>query len=96
LWEFPGGKLDPGESDEMGAARELHEELAVGLQRFGSLMFQARDPDSPFVIRFFDVTLAGNPRAMEHVEVGWFTPAELRGMPLAPSDARFVKEVLNS
>lgn len=94
MWEFPGGKLGPDESDEMAAIRELAEELAVGLQQFGPLLFETRDPDSPFVIRFFEVTLKGTPSALEHTRIGWFTPLELREMPLAPSDALFLKDVL--
>lgn len=94
MWEFPGGKLGPDETDEMAMTRELGEELAVGVRRFGALMFEARDPGSPFVIRFFDVTLNGAPSALEHTRLGWFTPLELTGMPLAPSDALFVRDVL--
>ncbi|MEQ9568909.1 MAG: NUDIX domain-containing protein [Longimicrobiales bacterium] len=90
LWEFPGGKLDPGESWEAGAARELDEELGLRLERLGAALFETRDPLSPYVIRFVEAEVSGRLEAREHSAVGWFTPAELSHMPLAPSDAAFV------
>lgn len=90
LWEFPGGKLDPGESWEAGAARELEEELGLRLERLGAALFEARDPESPYVIRFVEAEVSGEVEAREHSAVGWFTATELSAMPLAPSDAAFV------
>lgn len=94
LWEFPGGKLDPGESWAGGAARELEEELALTLVRLGRTLYETRDPRSPFVIRFIEAEVSGTIEAREHSAVGWFTPSELADMPMAPSDAAFVEEVL--
>jgi 8-oxo-dGTP pyrophosphatase MutT (NUDIX family) len=90
MWEFPGGKRSPGETNEQAMARELDEELKVRMRRFGPLLFEARDPGSPFIIRFFEVELEGSPTPLEHSEIGWFAPEALRDMRLAPSDARFV------
>ena len=90
LWEFPGGKLDPGESWMQAAARELDEELGLTLVRLGSPLFEMRDPLSPFVIRFVEAEVDGEPEAREHSELGWFDLYELEAMPLAPSDAAFV------
>ena len=94
MWEFPGGKRSEGESNEQALARELEEELAVRLHRFGRLLFEARDPETPFIIRFFEVELEGAPTALEHADIGWFTPELLHGMELAPADGRFVRDVL--
>lgn len=94
LWEFPGGKLLRGEGVAEGLARELHEELAVTVERVGDLRFRMRDPGSPYLVLFFDVWIRGEPRALEHQALGWHSPRELRGLPLAPSDARFVREIL--
>lgn len=90
LWEFPGGKLDPGESWEEGAARELDEELGLRLERLGAALFEARDPESPFLIRFVEAEVSGRLEAREHSAVEWYTPDELTRLPLAPSDAAFV------
>jgi 8-oxo-dGTP diphosphatase len=91
LWEFPGGKLHEGEALASAANRELGEELAMRAVSVGALLFSASDGDSPFVVHFVEVEAEGEPAALEHSEVGWFTPAELAALPLAPADARFVR-----
>lgn len=96
LWEFPGGKFRPGESDTEAAARELREELALEVVGVGERIHALRDPGSPFVIEFFPVEVRGEPRALEHRALRWARPDELLALPLAPSDARFVREVLRA
>jgi len=90
LWEFPGGKMLEGESFLAAAHRELHEELALTATDAGATLFSARDPGSPFVISFVEITVEGEPDPTEHSEIGWFDLAQLREMALAPSDAAFV------
>ncbi len=94
LWEFPGGKLEPGEDWAAGAARELLEELGLALVRAGDLVFAARDPTSPYRIVFMEVEVRGTIEPHEHIEIGWFTPSELAEMPLAPTDAAFVESLV--
>jgi 8-oxo-dGTP diphosphatase len=89
LWEFPGGKLEEGESALEGARRELAEELDVTVQTVGEMEFAIHDPGSPFVIEFHPVEIAGNPRCIEHTAHAWVTPQELLTLPLAPSDRQF-------
>ncbi len=91
LWEFPGGKLHDGEALLSAADRELSEELGIRALSAGELLFSATDGGSPFMIHFVEVEAEGEPVALEHSEVGWFTPAELDELPLAPADARFVR-----
>lgn len=93
LWEFPGGKLRPGESLLDGARRELDEELAVGCLECGTTAWSGRDPGSVYLIEFVPVRIDGEPRAREHAEIGWFTPAELLEMALAPSDRAFAERL---
>ena len=93
LWEFPGGKLEPGESLLDAATRELDEELAVGVTGVGEPLFSRHDEGSPFVIEFVAVDIAGEPVAREHEELRWATLAELASLALAPSDAAFVAEL---
>ncbi len=95
LWEFPGGKVGEGEAVSDALARELREELALVALSVGDALFEMQDPGSPFLIRFIGVEVGGEPRAIEHQALGWFTLTELEAMPLAPSDARFV-ETLSS
>ncbi|HEX4934764.1 MAG TPA: NUDIX domain-containing protein [Gemmatimonadaceae bacterium] len=94
LWEFPGGKLEPGEGHALAAARELHEELGVAVTHVGTELFGVADPGSPFHIAFVPVAIAGEPACLEHSALLWATPDELRALALAPSDRRFVEEVL--
>ena len=91
LWEFPGGKVEPNESDEGAARRELAEELGVHVVSVGDTDFSVADPDSPFLIVFVPTTITGEPTCHEHTALAWLTLAELTKLPLAPSDRRYVE-----
>jgi 8-oxo-dGTP diphosphatase len=91
LWEFPGGKLEPGETHEHAARRELAEELGVDVHTVGEMLFSIADPGSQFVIEFAPVTIEGEPRCLEHSALKWLTLDELPKLELAPSDRRFVE-----
>jgi mutator protein MutT len=93
LWEFAGGKCEPGESDADAIARELHEELGVTVTRVGAPAFVAHDPGGVYEIVFLPVTIEGEPVPHEHEAVGWFEGSDLLTMPLAPSDAAFVRSL---
>ncbi len=94
LWEFPGGKILDGETDFQAVERELAEELALETVTVGEVLFESADPEAPFFIRFVDVEVDGEPIAIEHAELGWFEPNDLRALALAPSDASFVAQCL--
>jgi mutator protein MutT len=94
LWEFPGGKCEPGESDVDAVRRELREELGVEATAVGEEDFAIVDPGSPFLIAFVPATIAGEPTCHEHTALAWGTPEELARLPLAPSDRRYVEELL--
>jgi 8-oxo-dGTP diphosphatase len=94
LWEFPGGKLRPGEDLLAAARRELGEELDLAVSRLGRELFRARDPGSRFLVLFVEVEAAGVPRRLEHSELGWFSPDDLTRLELAPTDALFVRSAL--
>jgi mutator protein MutT len=91
LWEFPGGKVLPGESFLDAARRELREELGMVVDRVGEVCLSVPDPGSEFVIHFVDVAANGTPQNLEHADVAWVLADELLSLSLAPSDRTFAE-----
>jgi len=94
-WEFPGGKVERGETDRAALARECAEELGVRVEVGGRI-----GPDVPLahgraVLRVFQATLLGGdvPRALEHRSMRWLGPAELHSVPWLPADKPIVAEL---
>jgi 8-oxo-dGTP diphosphatase len=93
-WEFPGGKVEPGENEIDALIRECEEELGVRIavgERIGT--------DVPLshgwaVLRVWLATLvSGEPQALEHRSVRWLGPDELDSVPWLPADGPIVAEV---
>jgi mutator protein MutT len=94
LWEFPGGKVEAGETQFSAVQRELHEELGVDVVAVGDVEFSIADPGSEFVIEFLRVAIAGEPRCLEHTSLAWVSATELLDFPLAPSDRHYALHLL--
>lgn len=96
LWEFPGGKVNPGETREAAATRELAEELALQARGIEAPLFTIQDSGSTFLIEFVPVEVHGEPRLLEHASLEWLTMREAAQLDLAPSDRRFVEHALRT
>ena len=89
-WEFPGGKIEPGETPEQSLARELQEELDVRA-RVGTFLcrtFFEGDGVSLELLVFRVEGFDGLPVLREHQEIRWVLPCELFSYDLADSDRR--------
>jgi 8-oxo-dGTP diphosphatase len=94
-WEFPGGKIEPGESPEHCLVRELAEEIGVRVQPRGILevVFHQYPEKSVLLLFYRCDLLEGEPRAIECDEVRWVPLVELAALDWAPADVPFVRKL---
>lgn len=87
-WELPGGKVEPGETDEEALVRELAEELGVDVRPVRLLASVVHHyPHASIELVAWECALvAGEPEAREHSELRWLLPADVPALPLAPAD----------
>jgi mutator protein MutT len=91
MWEFPGGKCDPGESLEDCLRRELKEELGCDAVIGEEVFTVTHDyADRRVELHFIGCTLRGEPSARLGQEMRWVTRAELQTLPFPPADRELV------
>jgi len=91
LWEFPGGKILPGEKPEDALRREMKEEL--GVEAMVGELIEAVEwtyPDKSVRLLFFRGSLAGEPVPLEGQEMRWVGAADLRAYSFPEADAALV------
>lgn len=94
FWEFPGGKMEPGETPQQALARELKEELAINVNVGEFLCTVEHDyPTFHLTMHCFYCTIAGGkaPMLLEHEVARWLSPAELRVVNWLPADVKVVE-----
>ncbi len=92
LYEFPGGKVEPGETKAEALTRECREELAVTVRAVSVYMELTHVyPDMTVDLTLFNAELAeGEPKMLEHTDIRWIRPCEIPRYEFCPAD----KEIL--
>jgi 8-oxo-dGTP diphosphatase len=95
MWEFPGGKLEEGESPEAAVARECREECGIEVEVIDILdVTHHRYPDKDVLLLFYRCALvAGEVQNLQVAEHAWVPPSELAAYSLPPADARVVARI---
>jgi len=96
-WEFPGGKVEEGESDEAAIAREYREEFDIevhALRSLGESVFPHRGEDRVLAAWLIDLAPYTRPKLLEHEEVAWVGAEELISLDLVDSDRKLVRFVV--
>ena len=96
-WEFPGGKMEAGESPEQALCREIREELDAEIEVGGLLRTIDYDyPQFHLTMYCFRCALAGAVTLREHEAARWLNPKDLQTVRWLPADEEFVKELEDS
>ena len=93
LWEFPGGKCDPGESLPACLARELKEELDVDVVGVGEEVFTTVHayPDRSVELHFLRCELTGQPAPQQGQQMQWVAREDLSRLPFPPADVELIR-----
>ena len=95
MWEFVGGKVEPGETKEQALIRECREELAVTLDIGNVFMDVVHEyPDLTVHLTLFNATIAeGEPQKLEHNDIQWITPNEIHNYEFCPADEEILRKI---
>jgi len=98
LWEFPGGKLEPGETPEKCLEREIMEELGFEIKADKPFNFSYWEYSNKkiLLLAYLCVPVSGNPQKIDCAGFGYFTAAEIKagGLHIAPADVALLEEIL--
>lgn len=96
LWEFVGGKVEPGETKQQALVRECREELDIGISVGEEFMQVLHEyPDITITLTLFNASIKeGVPRLLEHNDLKWITPEEIPQYEFCPADEDILKEII--
>lgn len=93
-WEFPGGKIEPGETQEEALVREIREELGAEIKVRGHLVTVTCDHDGfSLIMHCYLCDLASPIALLEHRDARWLTAQTLDSVEWLPADAQAIKEM---
>lgn len=94
-WEFPGGKVEPGETKAGALVRECREELAVSLEVQKELADVVHDyPGFSIHLTLLEATIAGGvPTALEHNDIRWITAEDIGRYSFCPADLKLIEKL---
>ena len=95
LWEFVGGKVEPGETKEQALIRECKEELDIILSVGDVFMEVIHEyPDITVHLTLFNATIdEGEPHKLEHNDIQWITPSEISNYEFCPADEEILARI---
>ena len=98
LWEFVGGKVEPGETKEQALIRECQEELAITLDVGDIFMDVVHEyPDINVHLTLFNATIAkGVPKLIEHNDIKWITVNEIPNYDFCPADEEILDKIIRA
>lgn len=95
LWEFVGGKIEPGETGEAALIRECREELDLEVSVGDAFMQVVHTyPDITVELTLYHAAIAaGVPRKIEHADIGWITPQQIPQYEFCPADVEILEKI---
>ncbi|HNY10940.1 MAG TPA: (deoxy)nucleoside triphosphate pyrophosphohydrolase [Candidatus Wallbacteria bacterium] len=98
LWEFPGGKLEPGETPAKCLEREIMEELGFEIKAFRPFNFSYWEYSGKNILlmAYLCAPVSGTPKKLDCADFGYFTSAGIKtgGIQIAPADVALLEEIV--